>query len=38
VYSFLVTSEDPAGHDDLAEQLFGTLELSDEAPPAGETP
>jgi hypothetical protein len=36
VYSFLVTSEDPAGHDDLVEQLFATLDLSDVAPAEGE--
>jgi len=31
VYSLLVTSEVPAGHDELAEQIFGTLALA----PAG---
>jgi hypothetical protein len=28
VYSLLVTSEDPTGHDELAERLFGTLALA----------
>ncbi|HEV7757819.1 MAG TPA: hypothetical protein VGO78_02480 [Acidimicrobiales bacterium] len=38
VYSLLVTSEDPAGHDELADRLFGTLALAPADAPEADDP